>query len=226
MSTRIFTILSGIALFGATFVPALTADEWNKKTTITIDEPVQMPTMVLQPGTYVFKLVESPSDRHIVEILSPDELHVFTTILAIPNYRLTPTSKSTFTFWETPAGQPKAMRAWFYPGDNFGQEFAYPKSQAIAIAKVAKTKVFTVATDQPEVAVLKVAPVVIVDEQGVESPAPVLVAQNAPPAQVDSSSNTLPATLPHTASHLPLIALLGFGSLAIFGLMSRSSKRA
>jgi hypothetical protein len=226
LSTRIFTILSGLALFGATFVPALTADEWNKKTTITIDEPVQMPTMVLQPGTYVFKLVESPSDRHIVQILSPDELHVFTTILAIPNYRLKPTSKSSFQFWETPAGQPKAMRAWFYPGDNFGQEFAYPKSRAVEIAKVTKAQVVTVATDKVEVEDLKVAPVVIVDEQGVETPVPGLVAQAAPPVQLESSSNPLPASLPHTASPLPLIALLGFGSLAIFGLMSRSSKRA
>ena len=50
-----------------------------------------------------------------------------TTILAIPNYRLQPTGKTVFTFWETPPGQPKALRAWFYPGDNFGQEFAYPK---------------------------------------------------------------------------------------------------
>jgi hypothetical protein len=61
---------------------------------------------------------------------------LFTTILAIPNYRLQPTGKTVFTFWETPPGQPKALRAWFYPGDNFGQEFAYPKSAAVQIAAV------------------------------------------------------------------------------------------
>ncbi len=97
-----------------------------------MNEPIQVPNKVLPPGTYVMKLLDSPSDRHIVQIFNADENHLFTTILAIPNYRIQPTGKTVFTFWETPPGQPKALRAWFYPGDNFGQEFAYPKSAAVA----------------------------------------------------------------------------------------------
>src|SRR5258708_24527717 len=85
-------------------------------------------------GTYVFKLADSLSDRHIVQIFNADETQIIATILAIPNYRLKPTGKSDFRFWETPAGNPRAMRAWFYPGDNFGQEFAYPKMTSIEIA--------------------------------------------------------------------------------------------
>jgi len=54
-------------------------------------------------------------------------------MFGIPNERLRPTGKSVFAFWETPAGQSKAVRAWFYPGDNFGQEFAYPKEEAARI---------------------------------------------------------------------------------------------
>jgi len=38
------------------------------------------------------------------------------------------------TYWESPAGQPRPIRAWFWPGDNFGQEFAYPKTEADQIA--------------------------------------------------------------------------------------------
>ena len=82
-----------------------------------------------------FKLLDSPSNRHIVQIFNEDESQLITTILAIPNYRLRPAGKTTFEFWETPAGEPTAMRAWFYPGDNFGQEFAYPKSLSVLIAK-------------------------------------------------------------------------------------------
>ena len=117
-------------------VMPVVADTWNKKTIITITEAVQVPGAILEPGKYVMKLLDSPSDRHIVQIFNEREDHVYTTILAIPNYRLQPTGKTEFQWWETPAGQPKAMRAWFYPGDNFGQEFAYPKSTAMQIAKM------------------------------------------------------------------------------------------
>lgn len=130
-------------LAGILSCTALIADQWNKKTVITIDTPVQIPTMTLQPGSYTIKLLESASNRHIVTIWDKDGMKLVTTLMAIPNYRLQVTGDSKFTFWETPADQPKAMRAWFYPGDNFGQEFAYPKEAAQAISAVAKAEVPT-----------------------------------------------------------------------------------
>src|SRR5436190_10618382 len=126
-------LLAGVAL-----APSIRADDWNKKTKLTVREPVRLPSccnpehsVTLQPGEYVIKLVDSLSDRHIVRVFDKDEKNVITTILAIPNYRLQPTGKTVFQYWEVPAGHPKAMRAWFYPGDNFGQEFAYHKQTAV-----------------------------------------------------------------------------------------------
>jgi len=109
------------------------ADQWDKKTIITTDEVMQLPNMTLQPGTYVIKLTDSTSNRHIVQFFDKDEKHLVTTVLAIPNERLRVRGKSVFAFWEVPAGQPKALRAWFYPGDNFGQEFAYRPQEAATI---------------------------------------------------------------------------------------------
>jgi len=94
---------------------------------------MQLPNMMLQPGTYVIKLADSTSNRHIVQFYDKDEKHLVTSVLAIPNERLRLSGKSVFAFWEVPAGHPKALRAWFYPGDNFGQEFAYPKQEAAQI---------------------------------------------------------------------------------------------
>src|SRR6266404_9559437 len=150
-------VLSVAALLGASLAPSLHADQWNKKTVLTVNETIQLPHAVLQPGTYVFKLADSLSDRHIVQIFNADESQIIATILAIPNYRLKPTGKSVFGFWETPAGNPRAMRAWFYPGDNFGQEFAYPKMKSIEIAKRTNTPVPTVLVESEvvDVAVLK-----------------------------------------------------------------------
>jgi hypothetical protein len=138
---RTITTLSLAAFAGALALTPLHADEWDKKTTITINAPVQIPTTTLQPGTYTLKLLNSDSDRHIVTVWNEDGTHLITTVLAIPNYRLKPTGKSKFTFWETSADQPAALRAWFYPGDNFGQEFAYPKAKADQLSAAMHTDV-------------------------------------------------------------------------------------
>ena len=108
---------------------------------MTFSGPVEIPGVhltgygVLPAGTYVFKLLDSQSDRHIVQIFSQDEKTVYATILAIPNYRLKATDKTVITFSERPAGEPEALRAWFYPGKNWGDEFVYPKARAMEMAK-------------------------------------------------------------------------------------------
>ena len=111
----------GFVTFGAK------ADEWDKKTVLTVNQPIQVQDTFLQPGQYVFKLLRSDSDRHVVQIFNSNESHIINTILAIPKERMEPTGSSQFTFYETPAGKARALRAWFYPGDLVGQEFTYPK---------------------------------------------------------------------------------------------------
>src|SRR5580658_4605862 len=131
----------GLALLGAVLPTAAKADDWDRKTVMTFSGPVEIPGVhlkgwgVLPAGTYVFKILNSQSDRHIVQIFSKDETQVIATILAIPNYRLKATGKTVVTFRERPAGEPEALRAWFFPGENFGQEFVYPKARAVELAK-------------------------------------------------------------------------------------------
>jgi hypothetical protein len=214
---RLILAVASIGLLGVAFAPNAPADEWNKKTVLTVTEPIQVPNQVLPPGTYVMKLLDSPSDRHIVQIFNADENHLYTTILAIPNYRIQPTGKTVFTFWETPPGQPKALRAWFYPGDNFGQEFAYPKSAAAQIAAVTHQPVPTTEATQPaelpKAEVTQTAP----PEQE--------VAQNTPPPQPEAAPAPEPAPapapqeLPKTASPYPLIGLAGVLLLGLFALV-------
>ena len=236
MTIRNTTVLCGVAIVAAVVMPSARADEWNKKTTITITEAIEIPAccnpehvVVLQPGTYVLALVDSLSDRHIVRVFAKDGITVITTTLAIPNYRLKPTDKTAFQFWETPAGQPRELRAWFYPGDNFGQEFAYHKQKSLEIAAFAKAPVPAVTIETEEQ--LKTAPVVIVDDRGAERPAEVVVAANEPPPAppqftAAADNNTAPAAeLPHTATEYPLFGLLGLGSLIASALMYKSSSK-
>jgi hypothetical protein len=223
---RIALTIASVGLLAvAALAPNARADEWNKKTIITVNETIQVPGKVLPPGTYVMKLMDSPSNRHIVQIFDKDDQHLETTILAIPNYRLEPTGKTQLQFWETPPGQPKALRAWFYPGDNFGQEFAYPKTEAMQIASTTHQQVpTTYAEKESELTTAKVGQV---DEKGAETeiaqappppaptPAPEPTADRAAPPPPPPAPEE-PKALPETGSPLPLIGMLGLLSLGAF----------
>jgi hypothetical protein len=115
------------AVLCATFVTAARADNWDKKTIVTFSDSVEIPGQILPAGTYVFKLANSTSDRHIVQIWNGDETQILATILTIPNYRLDPPDKTIFEFDERPGDSPMALHSWFYPGDNTGHEFVYPR---------------------------------------------------------------------------------------------------
>ena len=225
------TTVGCMALMGAILAPGARADAWNRKTVITFSGPVEIPGVhlrgwgVLPAGTYVFKILDSQSDRHIVQIFDKSETTVYATILAIPNYRLRTTDKTVITFRERPAGEPEALRAWFYPGRNWGEEFVYPKAKAVALAKATNTPVlFTpaevpveVATpiksaEEPVVAELKQAPVMAVRPTGEEVQLAEVV--TPPPAETQVATAQ---TLPATASTLPLIGL--FGLLALGGAL-------
>jgi len=131
-------------LFTAAMSLALTplsAGPSDKLTTLDVKETIMIPGKQLPPGKYVMKLMDSASSRHIVMIYNEDQSHLEAILLAIPNSRLQPTGDTVLKYWETPAGMPPALRAWFYPGDSFGQEFAYPKAMAAELSRVNNAKV-------------------------------------------------------------------------------------
>jgi hypothetical protein len=233
-----------LALMGAVFSPSVKADDWNRKTEISFSGPVEIPGVhlkgwgVLPAGTYVFKIMNSLSDRHIVQIFNKDETQVYATILAIPNYRLKATDKTVITFRERPAGQPEALRAWFYPGRQWGEEFVYPKAKAIELAKVTNTPVLYTTADlpleveypmmvaEPVVAQLRETPIRAIQPSGEEVEIAAVV--TTPPAAElrPDTEQVAVLRLPETASALPVIALFGLLALGgAFGLRLLQKRR-
>ena len=224
-----------LALMGVVFSPAANADEWNRKTTMTFSGPVEIPGVhlkgwgVLPAGTYVFKIMDSQSDRHIVQIFNQAENVVYATILAIPNYRLKATDKTVVTFRERPAGEPEALRAWFYPGRNWGEEFVYPKAKAMELAKETNTPVLYTEADlplevtqpilpvtAPEVVQLRQVPVKAIQPTGeVVEVAAVVTPPPAVELKPDVEPTQMAAVLPQTSSLLPLIAMLGLLAMGL-----------
>ena len=227
---RVVVMIFCLGLVALTFLPSAKADEWNRKTIVNFSAPVEVPgvgAQTLPAGTYVFKIFDSMSDRHIVQIFSQDEKHVFTTILAIPNYRLKATGKTVMTFKERAAGQPEAIRAWFYPGRNWGEEFVYPKFRAAELAKVVNEPVLAtpIELEKAPVEALRTAPVIAVKPTGEEVEVAAVV-EPPPPEPAAPVEVAAAKSLPETASPLPLVGLMGLLLLGTGFAVSAISKRA
>jgi len=148
---RVLRALCCGAAITVMLAPAARADEWNKKTILTFSGAVQVPGATLPAGSYVFKLADIPGNRHVVQVFDKDEKKIYTTILAIPNDRLEPTDKPVVLFSERASGSPQAVKVWYYPGDRIGDEFVYPKSQAMRIAKETHSRVLAYNDDNETV---------------------------------------------------------------------------
>jgi hypothetical protein len=225
-------LFAGLVLLSGMATSAM-ADQWDQKTTFTFSGPVEIPGQLLAAGTYVFKLADSTSNRNIVQVFSKNEKHLYGTFLAIPDQRLQPAGKPIITFDETPAGTPDAVRAWFYPGENYGHQFVYPKAKAVALAKANNTPVpsmpaeLAVNTTKPA-ATLNEPPIVAMKLASLKAQLPTeeeLEIGEVFVAQVSSNQPKLPAELPRTASPLPQIGLVGLLSLAMaLGLLFTAAK--
>jgi hypothetical protein len=247
---RLLKVACGAAVLAACslmFAPGAQADEWDKKTILTFSGPVQIPGATLPAGTYVFKLADLSGNRHVVQVFDKSEKKIFGTMMAIPRQRINPSDKPIVLFSERPTGSPQAIRVWYYPGETIGNEFVYPKSQAIAIARATHQPVLSTdtelngATDADRMNAMKTTTVGHYDENGrwvVDSQTDSTVATSAPasaptpaprvaeatpaptPTSMVGTSGQRPTRkhLPRTASNLALYELLS--GLAVLGGLS------
>jgi hypothetical protein len=214
----------------------------NQDTYFTFSQAVELPKTTLPAGTYFFQLMDSASNRHIVKVMSQDRKQLHATLMAIPYYSTDrPSDEPQVRFMETPAqagaAQTNAIKIWFYPGNSVGHEFIYPRAQALQIASRTGQSVLTTKT---ETEVSESADLSRVDQSGVDSeanltaqaspenpvaqpaPTPEPVAEPAPQREpvgaITGRDEPAPAPaprtdLPATAGELPLLALIGFGTV-------------
>lgn len=211
----------GLGIVGLSVL--LQADAWNKKTELTVNESIQVPGATLSPGKYVVKLVDSQANRHIVQFTNERGDEVISTVLAIPNQRLKPTGESEFSFYEGTQGGAPALRAWFYPGDTFGQEFAYPEKKAMELSRISGEDVpvapenirssepareRTVETPAPSTATTRTQPVAAPQREPVDradrtDPPLLAQAQPAPPRERAATPPQQPSPTPRAAEPDP-----------------------
>lgn len=195
-------------------IGAAVAQDTQHLTFVTFSGPVSLPGVTLPAGSYAFKLFDSQVNRNIVQIFDRDQTKIFATIIAIPAQRSRPADETVITFRESPANTAPAVRYWFYPGETTGQEFAYPKAQAMQIANAARESVVSIDAESGDAEAMKSASIGRV-EPGAAAPtqqpaqpsepaaAPTPTAQPetpapaaAPPANREMQSSPAPAAAP------------------------------
>jgi hypothetical protein len=242
---RVLKALCCAAIVTIMAAPSVRADQWDKKTILTFSGPVQIPGATLPAGSYVFKLADLNGNRHVVQVFDKAEKKIFATLLAIPNDRMEPANEPLVMFSERPAGSPQAVKVWYYPGERIGNEFVYPKSMAMKIAKANHQSVLAM-DDSSSSEAYKTAQVGRFNEKGAwqaegntavattapspsTAPRSTTMAQAAPTTRGDNATGTSGSRtrrhLPRTASPLPMYELLS-GLSIVGGLVLRRLRKA
>lgn len=209
--------------------PAL-AQPLDSRTEFTFNNPVEMPGVTLPPGTYIFRFVDATSGKKVMQVQAKDasskNYGMFMTISA---QRPRASDDAELRFLETPAGQPAAVKTWWYPGNTIGREFIYPKSQARRLAQVTNSPVLTTQADNVSTDRMESSDLAYVSPSGQETPLSdeelVHRAANTPPVgtagQSSARATDSPAqegtmartSLPRTSTPLAGIGLMGVMSL-------------
>lgn len=237
---RILTMATaGVAALFTAMTINVAAQDFNtqERTFLTFSAPVELPGVTLQPGTYVFRLADTPS-RNVVQVLANDEKDIIGQWLFVQAQRPDVTGETVITFKETREGAMPAVQYWYYPGEKIGKEFIYPKEQAMRIAQrtgadvrsddgVVNGSGMPAATAQ-----VAVADTTVVEQPAAAAPMPMPTPMPAPAettvatgsyadnsqavgtSGVQQESTTARNELPATASPLALAGLLGLLSLA------------
>lgn len=227
MKHRLTPLVLALSLVGLVMTSTASAQgNLNNRTKVTFSQPVEVPGKVLPAGTYTFELNDSFANRHIVHIFDEGGTKLQAIVLAVPNRRAVATDETVITFAEVPAGQPQAVREWFYPGQVLGHEMVYSKTRAAALLSATNTTVQAVDDSlyvDAKVDTMKTADIVAVTTPVVEPVQPVQPVRVEPtvePTREPVETVAPRRELPRTASVLPLVALFGFGTVG-FGLALR-----
>lgn len=194
-------------------VPAALA-QIPETSVLPVDEPLDVGGTILQPGTYAIAVLKRGDDNRVV-VTSPDGMKVFASVLTIP-HQLEPNEQvpnTTFVYYPAGEGQPRALRTWYppNPASQEGRDIVYEESRAKQLARLANQQVPSYSGTLTETTQAQVTrPEPMVQAQTTPAPEPVAPMTSAAPVQ---TAEAHPMEMPHTASNLPMMALIGLLSL-------------
>jgi len=133
-------LASAAALVWCLGASTATADDYNRRTILTIDQEMVVPGATLPPGTYTFILGNPETSRDVVYILREDGTPV-TSVHTTRVSRNNDNRDLALFVGLNENGAMPVMRGWFYPGDRDGYQFVYPTDQARSIARLESVEI-------------------------------------------------------------------------------------
>ncbi len=189
----------------------------QRNTRLTVSEPTEVGTTLLQPGSYTLHVNDFQAEKVQVVITRESDSKVVGTETAFRARRNLGTHEAAdnqvqFTY-TTHNGHP-AVSTWYYPGDDWGEQFAYGKDTMAANTSTDVTMTQTPAPTAEIAPAPEPAPEVKTATRSTDTMASHDMTPAPAPAETHDMSTHEARTLPKTASSTPLIALLGALSLA------------
>ena len=199
------TIFASTAFLGFASLMLAQGTPVQRNTKMSIGEPTEVAGTVLQPGTYTLKVLDYKDGKVQVQVSDEKDQKVITTVIAEKvrrnlDSKQAQDEQSQFTY-TTANGHP-ALRTWFYPNDEWGEQFKTGLAtwKVEQVGTVTQTPIETTKTEVAEAPAPAPAPA--------PEPARETVAENTAPAPAPA-----PTELPKTASDLPLLGLAGLLAL-------------
>jgi len=231
VSTSVLVVLVFAVASGA---DAFTSD---KRTYFTFSQPVALPGVTLPAGTYMFRLVNETTSRNVIQVANRKGNESYAMIVSMPAYRGVTEKEPTIQFMETATGVPVAVRAWWSAGDSTGYELIYSEEQRDALNRIALAQPPPAAAGEEaagKIAEGEPTPLAV-PRLGDPEAHDVIEGASLPPeaeSQAQAGGAQSPAgqppaeepqetaaqtreELPGTASPIPLLLLMGVGSVFI-----------
>ncbi len=205
-----------------------------------IDAKTQVPEAVLPAGDYVIRILDHLSDRVIIEVHSPNGINQ--RFLGVPARDLA--SSTPGPILVKGAHNASALRGFAFSKANV-IEFAYPKNDAVAIAKASGVKMLAI--DPPSDGLsttpgfenaaslsneqMKIVTLWLLTPTTVGSDQPTIAAakyesDTPQTTQIAEARKPVVNRLPKTASQFPLLWLTAFGSLSLALVLTLRRVRA
>jgi len=112
-----------LGLLSACLAPSVRADDFNKETHLTTNQPLQIQDVLLAPGQHTLRLALPDANETVVSIYNADGTRLEGIVMGWPAYRTDAGDKKLITVSQPHGSQPSSLKYWFFVGDNFGVEF-------------------------------------------------------------------------------------------------------
>ena len=199
----------------------------DSRTEFTFNQPVELPGVTLPAGTYVFRFVDGTTGKRVMQVQSKDASNkTYGMFMTINAQRPRPSDDAELRFLETPAGQPAAVKTWWYPGNTIGREFIYPKEQARRLAQATNTTVLTTKAENVTGDQMQSADLTYVSptgqETGLTDEQLVDVAANTPPVGATTQQSSTSANASQSQTGNAATANRAQAPVGTAGLMART----